>query len=478
MTIEQTAVVHNDRQPHHEPQKPRVPDLSWTEEMRETLVLAWPMVAAQLAMMALGVTDVIMMGWLGPEKLAAGAIATSLGFTFFLGFGGVLNAVSPIIAQARGRRDIKSVRRCARQGFWASLILFSGLTVILLNGERLLLLFGQEPLVAARGGIYMLYAVWGFFPAMLAMVLRFFLAAHADTRLFLWVTIAGVGVNFVGNYALMFGNFGFPRLELMGAGISTSVVNAFMFLCLLAYVLWHRHYKRYYLLVRLWKADFERLREIFRVGTPIGAMIFAESSLFGGVSIMMGWLGTDTLAAHSVALQCIAVAFMVPLGLSQAATVRVGLAAGQQSRENVRKAGWVSIGFGVGFMCITAGLFAVIPEVFISAFLDGNLEINREPIRLAITFLQVAAVFQLVDGLQVVAGGVLRGLKDTSFPMWAGIIGYWGVGAPFGYLMAFVFDLDGRGIWMGMAAGLAVVAVILLIRFIRREQVGLLKECY
>ena len=447
----------------------------WRDEVRATFVLAWPMVATQLAMMALGVIDVIMMGWLGAEKLAAGAIASSIGFALFWSLSGILNAVSPIIAQARGRRDVKSVRRSTRQGFWATMILFPLLAVFLLNGEFLLLLSGQEPLVAQRGGVYMTYALWGFFPAMVAMVLRFFLAVHGDTGFFLWVTFAGIGVNILGNYALIFGNFGFPRLELMGAGISTSVVNSFILACVVVYVLSRRRYRRYYLFVRFWKIDRVRLAEIFRVGIPIGAMIFAESSLFSGVSIMMGWLGTDALAAHAVALQCLGVAYMIPLGLSQAATVRVGWAVGQRSSEKITRASWVSLGLGVGFMGIAAVLFAFQPELLVSIFLDQTQSENRAPAKLAISFLQIAALFQLLDGVQVVAGGVLRGLKDTRFPMWVGLIGYWGVGGPVGYGLAFVFGLGGRGIWIGMAAGLAVVACILLIRFIGRVRFGLVR---
>jgi MATE family multidrug resistance protein len=289
----------------------------------------------------------------------------------------------------------------------------------------------------------------------------------------LWITLVGVAVNALGNYTLMFGHFGFPRMELRGAGISTTIVNSVMCLLIMLYTLRHRRYRRYHLLGRFWRPDWVKFREIWRVGGPIGFMLMTEVGLFAAAALLMGLLGTDELAAHAIALQCAAIAFMIPMGLSQATTVRVGMAFGQQNRLAIHKAGWVSLLLGTGFMCITCLLFWLIPEQLIGLFLDPSQETNRQPFRLAIAFLGVAALFQLADGAQVVAAAALRGLNDTKIPMFVALIGYWGCGFPVAYYCGFVLGLGGEGVWYGLAAGLACVAVILCTRFALRERLVL-----
>lgn len=445
-------------------------DSTWREELRATMALAWPLVIAQLAQMALFTTDVVMMGWLGPEYLAAGTLATAF-FHPFMVFGfGVLNAVSPLVAQAIGRRDFRSIRRSARQGFWVAFMLCALLIPFLWQVRMVFGWADQEPQMIDLAQSYAHYAVWSFIPMFLFMVLRCFLSSHSDTSVILWITVVGVAVNALGNYALMFGNFGLPRLELSGAGISTTFVNSVMFLLTLGYVLRHKRYRRYYLLGRFWRPDWPRFLEICRVGGPIGLMLMTEVGLFAAAALLMGWLGTAELAAHAIALQCAAIAFMVPLGLSQATTVRVGMAFGRVNREAIHKAGWVSLVLGIGFMCITCAIFLLMPEALIGLFLDPAEPENRVPFKLAITFLGVAALFQLVDGAQVVAAAALRGLNDTKIPMIIALIGYWGFGFPVAYYCAFTLGWGGQGVWYGLAAGLAFVAVILCTRFALREK--------
>ncbi len=284
------------------------------------------------------------------------------------------------------------------------------------------------------------------------------------------ITIIGIAVNAAGNYALIFGSWGFPRLELMGSGIATALVNTLMFLMLLGYALMRPAYKRYELFVRFWKPDWSRFRKILRLGTPIGFMMMAEVGLFSVGALFMGWLGTDELAAHAVALQYAAISFMVPMGLSHATTVRVGLAHGRGSADGVRKAGWVSIAIGTGFMAMTGILFWVIPEALVGLFLDPLPQHNQRPFALAVTYLSIAALFQLADGAQVVSAAVLRGLSDTAMPMMLAILGYWGIGLPIAYICGFVLDMRGTGIWAGLAGGLIAVALTLVARFALRER--------
>ncbi len=446
--------------------------LSWRQEAISTFRLAWPLVIAQLAQMALFTTDVVMMGWLGPTFLAAGTL-TIMSFHPFLLFGvGILSAVAPLAAQAKGSGDLASMRRSIRQGFWIAIAIACLMTPLIWNFGSIFKLLGQTDEISALAASYVKPAAWLFFPALGFIVLRALLATHADTRIILLITLIGIVVNAICNYALMFGHWGFPRLELAGAGLSTFIVNLVMFLLLLGYCLAQPVYRDYSLFARFWVPDWHRFGRILLLGTPIGFMMMAEVGLFSVAGIFMGWLGTDALAGHAIALQLAAIAFMVPMGLSHAATVRVGLACGRNSPDGIMKAGWVSIGIGTAFMALTAMAFWLIPEMLVSFFLDPALPQNQIPFALAVTYLGIAAIFQLADGAQVVSAAVLRGLNDTAIPMIIGICGYWGVGTTLGYLLAFKFEMGGVGIWIGLAAGLAAVAVTLTARFALRIRRG------
>ena len=447
---------------------------SWGAELRATFALAWPLVIAQLAQTALTTTDVIMMGWLGPQALAAGTLATTFLMPFLLLGIGIVGAVAPLVAQARGARDIKAIRRIARQGFWVAILLAILLIPVILQIKPVFALLGQDPVATARAEEYIQIAAWMLFPGLAIIVLRSLLSAFEATRIILAITVGGVVVNAIGNYLLMFGTLGLPRLELRGAALSTVLTNLVMFGLMLAYVLRHRRFKRFHVLIRFWKPDWSRFREIFRIGTPIGLTVLAEVGLFTAAALLMGRIGTDEVAAHAIALQCASMAFMVPLGLGIAATVRVGNAYGRTDPEGIRKAGWTAFALGVGFMAVASILFLTLGSVIVTWFLDPTVPENANALALAATFLVVAGVFQLVDGAQVVAAHSLRGLSDTKIPMLLAILGYWGVGLPTSYILGFVLGWRGVGIWIGLAAGLAFVAVVLVTRFALRERLGLL----
>ena len=441
------------------------PARSWASETRATLVLAWPLIIAQLATIALQATDVVMMGWLGPEFLGAGSLASGV-FHPMLMFGvGVAMAVAPMVAQARGGRDLRSVRRTTRQGLWASISLGILLTGLWFNGEPLLRLFGQTERTASLAGDYLRYAAWMVTPHLMFIVLRGLVSAHGDTRIVLQITVFGIALNALLDYGLIFGKFGLPRMELRGAGLATSLVHLMMFALLLRHVLRARTTRRYFILARFWRADWPRLWSILALGAPVGLMMLAESGLFAVMALMMGWIGTDAMAGHAVALQLAALAFMVPLGLSHATAVRVGLAFGAGDRPGAARAGWVSIATSLVFMAGVAALFVSLPDPLTELFLEGSEPANAEALRLATQFLMVAALFQLVDGAQVTAAAALRGLGDTRVPMVIALTGYWLVGIPIGWSLGFMAGLGGTGLWLGLAAGLAFAAIFLTLRF-------------
>ena len=245
-----------------------------------------------------------------------------------------------------------------------------------------------------------------------------------------------------------------------------------MFLSLAVIVLVERKFRRYRLFGRFWRADWPRFAALLKLGLPIAGILAFEVTIFNAAAMLMGWIGANSLAAHMIALQIAAISFMVPLGLNQAVTVRVGLAFGARDPEGISRAGWTAYAMGVGFMAMMALLMITAPRLLISAFIDINDPGNAEVVSLAVAFLAFAALFQIADGAQAVASGMLRGLHDTTMPMIYAGIGYWGVGLPLGAVLAFWFGLKGNGIWIGLSAGLASVAVLLLWRWLRREQIG------
>jgi MATE family multidrug resistance protein len=450
------------------------PVRTWTGELRALFVLGWPLIVAQLAQNALFTTDVIMMGWLGPKFLAAGTLATSVMVTLQLFGVGLIGAVAPMVAQALGAGQQKGVRRIVRQGLWAALLLAAIITPIVFNLRVILIALGQDPDLSAMAETYAHTGAWLMAPAFGIIVLRSFLAAHGSTAAILIITVVGVAVNAIGNYALMFGAWGFPRLELAGAGLSTTLVNLVMFGLLLAYVLRHRKYKRYHILARFFEPDWSHFRDIFRIGLPIGLMLVAEVGLFTSASLMQGLIGPESIAAHAIALQLASLAFMVPLGLSQATTVRVGLAYGERSPSGIALAGWVSLGATVVFMGSSCLVYLSMPQTLVGFFLDPTNPENARTLALASSFVVVAALFQLVDGAQVSAGAALRGLSDTKMPLVLALLGYWGIGFPVAYYFGFVLNLGGIGIWYGLAAGLGCAAIALVTRFALRERLGLI----
>jgi MATE family multidrug resistance protein len=448
---------------------------TWRAELRELFVLAWPLVLAQLAQHALWTTDLIVMGMLGAQYVAAGALANAYFFALQLTAIGIVGAVAPLVSQALGARDIKAVRKIVQAGLWMALVCAIIIVPIVWQAETVLLALGQDADTSKLAATFLHYAVWLVFPAFAIIAVRSFLSAHGATRMILLISIAGIVVNALGNYALVLGHWGFPRLELMGSGIVTTIVNAVMLGLMVLYVQRHRRFRRYHILARMWPPDWSRLREITRIGFPIGLMLLAEVGLFSVAAFMMGYLGTNEVAGHAIALQCAALAFMVPLGLSQATTVRVGLAYGRRDPEGIRKAGWTALALTLIFMSATCIAFIALPHTLVGFFLDAGNPANTDALVLGASYLVIAGLFQLVDGTQVAMSGALRGVSDTKWPLIIALVGYWLVGMPVAYVCGFILGWRGVGIWTGLAFGLAAVALVLVARFAMRERLGLIK---
>lgn len=446
---------------------------SWSGEFRTTLTLAWPLVLSQLATVAMSTTDVVMMGWLGPVPLAAGTLGSSIIFPLvFFGIG-TLTAVAAMCAQELGARRYRGVRRTVRQGLWISAAMALPFTVVVWNGRELLLLMNQDPEIVALSEEYMRAAVWLLFPSFAFIVLRNFIAAHGRPRAALVATLCAIVVNGLADYALMFGKLGFPRWELFGAGLATTIIHFFMAAFLLGFVLSDRRFKRYWVLARFWRSDWPRFLELLRIGVPSGFMTLAEAGLFAIAAFLIGQFGAAPLAGHAVALQCSAVTFMIPLGISQAATVRVGLAWGRGDEDGIAKAGYSALGLGVLVMFPAATAFWVFGRTLSGFYLDLDDPSHAPAIGFAVSYLAVAAIFQLVDGGQAIAAGALRGLNDTRVPMMLALVCYLGLGFGSAGVLAFELDFQGVGVWIGLAIGLAAACVALVWRFVKRRDLRL-----
>ncbi len=438
---------------------------SWSRHLADTALLGAPLIGAQIAQLAINTTDVLIISQLGTTELAAIVLASQFFFTIFILGSGFSTAAIPLATHALAVGDERGVRRAIRMGMWASLA-FSILCIpLFLYSEPILLLLGQKPDVAAFAASYLHIAGFGIIPALQFMVLRSFLSALKRAGIILYVTVAVLVLNAVFAYAFVLGHFGMPAFGMHAAAYVAAGVNLFGFVAAVIYIERVPMLAAYGLFTRFWRPDWQALGEVVRLGIPVGLMVLAEVSLFTVASLMMGWIGTVELAAHGIALQFASMSFMVPLGLAQAATVRVGLAAGAGKRTDVMRAGGAAVLLATGFALASCILFIVERESLARLFVDPASSNAAELIATAGPFIIVAGAFQLFDGLQAIGAGLARGLKDSTVPMVLAIASYWGIGFTSAYLLAFPLGFGGIGIWYGFMLGLAAASVALNGRF-------------
>lgn len=430
-------------------------------------MLGGPLIASQVAQFLIHMTDTIMLGWYDVTALAAVTLGSTMYFVTFIVGAGFAFAVTPMVAAAAEADDEVQVRRVTRMGLWLSIAYGLLFTLPFMWSEQILLAIGQDAVVAAMAHDYLVIAAWQMVPALMAMTLKSYLAALEYTAIILWATLGTALMNVVVNYALIFGNFGAPEMGIQGAAIASLFVTLATVVILVLYGL--RKLPQYKLLQNVWKPDGEILRRVFQLGWPIGLTSLAEGGLFTASAIMMGWIGPLELAAHGIAIQLASLTFMVHLGFSQAATIRAGRALGRGDEINLRRGAKMAIGMSTVFAVATMAVFLLIPEPLIAMFIDPSEPEKATLLRIGISLLAMAGLFQVVDAVQVLALGLLRGLQDTAVPMVIATISYWVVGLPVSYLLAFTLGMGGVGIWLGLVVGLSVAAVLMMWRFWRRS---------
>jgi multidrug resistance protein, MATE family len=441
-----------------------------TGHAAETARLAAPLAIAQLSQMAMGVTDTILLGSLGPSAIAAGGLSSGIYFVVVTLLEGVLSSVSVTVANARGGQADDRVPHIYWTGLLLSVLLAVPAFILLSFAEPILLKLGEPAALARDVGAYTGVLRWASVGSLIGVgMMRAFLPAIGAARRLLAVSIASVGVNAVLNYGLIHGAYGLPRLGLLGSATATTLTVWLTAVALVALLHFRPRFQRF---VAATRPNLPLMSELLRIGWPVAITYGVETTLFLATGLVIGVLGPTQLAAHQIALNVASVTFMVPLAVGHAANVRIGYWMGAGQPLAARHAGFVALGLGVAFMALAALVFILAPRAIIGLYLRLDDPANAQTVQIAASLLAVAALFQIVDGMQAIGSGCLRGLKDTRFAMFTAALGYWGVGFPTGYFLAFHAGLGSLGLWWGLAAGLASVALLMTLRFERMTRRG------
>lgn len=427
-----------------------------------TLVLAGPLIVGQVTSFGMNFVDTVMAGRLGMVDLGAIAVGSAIWSAGFLFALGVLLAVSATVSQLDGAGRKGQAGEFVRQALWLGVALGLGLFVMARQAGPVMIWMDVDPAVAELTIGYLKAISWGG-PALCAMmVLRFFSEGTGYTRPTMYVGVLGIACNIPLNYALMFGNFGMPALGAVGAGWATTIVFWLQLIVLAGWIAWRPRYAPFALYARFSWPDRREIAALFKLGLPIGIMVFLEGGMFVAAALLVGTLGALPVAAHQVAMNWSGLMFMVPLGLAGAITVRVGNAIGRGDPLAARRAGLVGIGLAGGFGLTSGAFMLAFPQQIAGIYTN-----DPAVLALAASLLLFAAIFQFTDCLQAAAAGALRGMKDTRIPMLYSVLAYWMIGISLGWYLTFRQEWGASGMWVGIIAGLSVAAVLLGVRYWR-----------
>ena len=432
-------------------------------DLREMTRLAVPVVVVQVGLMLMGVVDTIMVGHLDHVALAAAAVANVYIFGAIVWGMGLLMVLDPIVSQAVGAGDREAIARGVQRGVVLAVLLTIPLTLVNLPGEWVLGWLRQSPEIIPLAASYTRATLWGVLPFLLFIVFRQTLQAMEKMAAIVWTIVGANLINVLLNWVLIYGKFGLPAMGAVGSGLATGL-SRFALAAGILVLAWDDLRPA----LRPWRRDAFDLAPLGRmliIGFPIAVTMALEYGAFAMVGLMMGTLGTTQMAAHQVALNLASLTFMVPLGISGAGAVLVGQAIGRGDPRGMRRAAGAALALGVGFMTATAIAFTVVPTAFARIYTT-----ELPVILLAASLLPLAGLFQVFDGTQAVAVGILRGAGDTRWPMVINILGFWLVGVPISVWLGFYAGYGPVGLWWGFVAGLAAVAGLLLWRVRTRFQ--------
>jgi len=434
--------------------------VTYKEHLLNTINLAYPVIIGQLGFIMMGVVDSLMVGSIGPAPLAAASLGNSLTIIVFIIGLGISFAVTPLVAISVGAKKYPECGIYFRQSLLINLTVGLILMTVTILGSELIIYFDQPIEVTMLAKSYTKILGLGALPLMLFQTYKQFIEGLSIMKPAMILAILANVVNAFINWLLIFGKFGFPALGLDGAGWATFSSRVFLAAGLMIYVMNKSSFKQYDVSFHFKNINFPVIKKILSLGLPSGFQYFFEVGAFSFAVIMIGWLGTDQLAAHQIAINLASISFMVVLGISMAGGIRVGNAVGEQNIKQVRMAGFTSIFLALCFMTFSGLVFITFKELLPTFYIKDQTVIS-----LASSLLIIAALFQLSDGVQAVGIGILRGLTDVKIPTVITFIAYWIVGLPTAYLLGFILKLDVQGVWIGLLAGLTTSAVLLTLRF-------------
>ena len=421
-------------------------------ELRPTLRLAAPLALAELGWMAMGIVDTVMVGPLGPAAVGASILGNMVFYPLAISFTGLLLGMDTLVAQAFGARALQDARHTLINGGWLAAFLTPVTVLLTMAAIPAMAAVKVNAEVLAQCAPYMRALMWGLLPLFLFTAFRRYLQAVDIVKPVTFVLVSANLINFAGNLLLI------PPLGLRGSGYSTSIARLYMALAMLAAILWEERKSRFLVFAVSWRPDWRRIGELVRLGLPATGQILLEGAVFGIVTVLVAKLDPVSLSAHGIAVQVISTTFMVPLGISSAAAVRVGQAVGRVDHRGVVAAGWASLLLAGAFMSAASAVLWTAPAAIIGRFID-----NQEVIAAGVVLLRIAAFFQLFDGLQIVATGALRGVGDTRSPMLVHLVGYWAIGMPVAWALCFPMGWGARGIWVGLSVALILIGAALAI---------------
>jgi multidrug resistance protein, MATE family len=433
-------------------------------ELRAMLHLAAPLVAAELGWMLMGIVDTMCVGRVSPAAIGAVGLGSMTFYTVGIFAAGVLLGLDTLVSQAYGAGDLDDCRHSLINGIWLSILLMIPVMLGLEACVPLLARFGVDPDVMRDTRPYMHVLNFSSLPLLLYFAFRRYLQSVNIVRPIMVALVTANVVNLAGNLIFVFGRFGAPRLGATGAAWATLLSRAYLAIVLAIVIL--KHDPR--IMHVSWKPDFARVRRLFHLGLPAATQIGLETAVFATVTVLIGKIGATALAGHQIALSTVSTTFMIPLGISSAAAVRVGHAIGRGDPEGAARSGWTGLGLGAIVMSISALMLIIFPTAIARVFTPDVAIIAA-----GAALLRVAAFFQLFDGLQVVATGALRGSGDTRTPMFCHFTGYWVIGLPVGVLLCFHYGLGAEGLWMGLSGGLILIGIVLVVMW--RHAVGKLR---
>ncbi|RJP61866.1 MAG: MATE family efflux transporter [Ignavibacteriales bacterium] len=428
--------------------------------INETVKLAVPVSIGQIGHIMMGVVDSLMVGQVGTVPLAAAALVNGLFFLVLVLGIGMTMAITPLVAISKGANNVDDCGMILRQALLVNMVFALLLLAMIFFGADLIQYMNQPPEVVAEARSYMKILALSVIPFLLFQVYRQFLEGISVVKPPMIIAVLANLFNAFSNWCLIFGNLGFPALGLDGAGISTFLTRTIMAFVLMFYVINSKKFAIYNPTLKYKTINLKVIKKVIAIGLPSGLQYFLEVGAFSFSAIMIGWLGAVPLAAHQIAINLASVTYMIVLGIGAAGTIRVGSALGKRDYKNMRRAGFTAIGIAISLMFCFAIIFIVLRNFLPTLYVD-----DIPVIELASTLLIVAALFQLFDGTQATAIGVLRGLTDVKIPLIISFGAYWLLGVPVGYILAFTFELGTMGIWLGFLVGLASVAISLTMRF-------------